>query len=534
MTQVLIVGGGLVGLSTALFLAKQGIAAQLIERHPGTAIHPRAMGFTPRTMELFRAAGAEEAIRRIEPPIPQGNQVLLVESLMGKEFDRFQENVDDLFIDASSPVHGSAIAQDLLEPVLRARAEELGANLHFGTELVAFEQDGEGVTVTVRERASQRTRTIRARYLVAADGSQSTIRKQLGIGQHGTGSMGHFISAIFEADLMKVFRERQVVMCFLRNEQIGAGSLVPYPGSTGREDLFRLDVGYDPEKETLADYPEQRCLSLIRAATGIPDLEITLKARLTWEMNALVADRWQQGNIFLVGDAARTQPPSGGLGANTGIIEAHNLAWKLATVLHGEAGEALLATYDAERRPVADYTAEQMALLSQQRHGEGSAAITVNIRDVNTGYRYGTGAFVHEEGDEQLPLAQSPEAWRGEPGTRFPHFVLTQSGKSISTRDLIGSHFALFVGPDGQRWKEAAQHVKETLHLELACYQVGGAAGDLIDSENRFCKACGISNTGAVLIRPDGFIGWREKGMVESAQQAQNMLMSAISTMLAR
>jgi putative polyketide hydroxylase len=533
-TQVLIVGGGLVGLSTALFLAKQGIASQLVERHPGTAIHPRAMGFTPRTMELFRAAGVEEAIRRIEPPIPQGNQVLVVESLMGQEFDRFQESVDALFIDASSPVRGSAIAQDMLEPVLRTRAEELGADLHFGTELVAFEQDEEGVTAMVRERVSQHSRTIRARYLVAADGSQSAVRKQLGIGQHGTGSMGRFMSMIFEADLMKVFRERQVVMCFLSNEQVAAGSLVPYPGSTGREDLFRLDVGYDPEKETPADYPEQRCLSLIRAATGIPDLKITLKATLTWEMNALVADWWQQDNIFLVGDAARTQPPSGGLGANTGIAEAHNLAWKLATVLRGEAGEALLATYDAERRPVADYTAEQMALLSQQRHGEGSAAITVKIRDVNTGYRYGTGAFVHEEGDEQLPLALSPEAWRGEPGTHFPHLVLAQTGKPISTRDLIGSRFVLFVGPDGWRWKEAAQYVKEMHHFELSCYQVGGAAGDLIDSENRFCEVCGITSSGATLIRPDGFIGWRSKSMGEDVQQEQNMLISAISAMLAR
>ncbi|GHO96730.1 FAD-dependent oxidoreductase [Reticulibacter mediterranei] len=533
-TQVLIVGGGLVGLSTAMFLANQGIASQLIERHPGTAIHPRAMGFTPRTMELFRGAGIEEAIRRIEPPIPQGNQVLLVESLMGQEFDRFQENVDSLFIDASSPVHGSAIAQDLLEPVLRTRAEELGADLHFGTELVTFEQDEEGITATVRERVSQRTPTIRARYMVAADGSQSAIRKQLGIGQHGTGSMGHFISAIFEADLMKVFRERQVVMCFLSNEQVAIGSLVPYPGSTGRGDIFRLDMGYDPEEETLADYPEQRCLSLIRAATGIPDLKITLKATLTWEMNALVADRWQQGNIFLVGDAARTQPPSGGLGANTGIAEAHNLAWKLAAVLRGEAGRALLVTYDAERRPVADYTAEQMALLSQQRHSEGSSGITVNIRDVNTGYRYETGAFVHEEGDEQLPLALSPEAWRGEPGTYFPHLVLAQEDRAISTHDLIGSHFVLFAGPDGRRWKEAAQHVKETLHIELASYQVGGEAGDLIESENRFCETCGITSTGAVLIRPDGFIGWRSKSLGESVQQEQNVLMGAISTMLAR
>ncbi|GHO61015.1 FAD-dependent monooxygenase [Ktedonobacter robiniae] len=533
-TPMLIVGGGLVGLSASLFLSWHGSSSMLVERHPGTAIHPRAMGFTPRTMELFRSLGIEEAIRRVEPPIPQGNQVLLVESLVGQQFDCFQEEVDSLFIDASSPVRGSAIAQDLLEPVLRTRAEQLGGDLRFGTELVAFEQDEEGVTATIRERASQRIRTVRAQYLVAADGSQSAIRKQLGISQHGTGSMGHFVSLIFEADLMKIFHERQAAMCFLSNEQVAIGSFVPYPGSAGRGDLFRLDVGYDPEEETLADYPEERCLHLIQAAAGIPDLKITLKARLTWEMNALVADQWQQGRIFLVGDAARTQPPSGGLGGNTGIAEAHNLAWKLAAVLRGEAGEALLASYDAERRPVADYTAEQMALLSQQRQGEGSAGITVSIRDVNTGYRYGTGAFAREEGDEHLPLARRPEEWQGQPGTHAAHLVLEQADEPISTLDLIDSHFILLAGPNGHHWKEAAQHAKETLHLELSCYQIGDEAGDLIDTENRFCEAYGITNSGAVLIRPDGFIGWRSKGANENAQEAWQTLTQALFTLLSR
>ncbi|GHO71779.1 FAD-dependent oxidoreductase [Ktedonobacter sp. SOSP1-52] len=533
-TPVLIVGGGLVGLSASLFLSWHGSSSMLVERHPGTAIHPRAMGFTPRTMELFHSLGIEEAIRRVEPPIPQGNQVLLVESLVGQQFDCFQEEVDSLFIDASSPVRGSAIAQDLLEPVLRARAEQLGGNLHFGAELVAFEQDEEGVTATIRERASQRIRTVRAQYLVAADGSQSAIRKQLGIGQHGTGSMGHFVSLIFEADLMKIFHERQAAMCFLSNEQVAIGSFVPYPGSAGRGDLFRLDVGYDPEEETLADYPEERCLHLIRAAAGIPDLKITLKARLTWEMNALVADQWQQGRIFLVGDAARTQPPSGGLGGNTGIAEAHNLAWKLAAVLRGEAGEALLASYDAERRPVADYTAEQMALLSQQRQGEGSAGITVSIRDVNMGYRYGAGALAREEGDEHLPLARRPEEWRGQPGTHAAYLVLEQADEPIATLGLIDFHFVLLAGPNGHHWKEAAQHAKETLHLELSCYQIGVEAGDLIDTEDRFCEAYGITNSGAVLIRPDGFIGWRSKGANENAQEARQALTQALSTLLSR
>ncbi len=533
-TPVLIVGGGLVGLSMSLFLAGRGISSLLVERHPGTAIHPRALGFSPRTMELFRGVGIEEAIHQVEPPIPQDSNIPLVESLVGQEFDVLEEDISSLFNNDASPARGSAIAQDVLEPILRARAEQLGGDLRFGNELVAFEQDEGGITATIRERESGSTRTVRAQFLVAADGSQSGIRKRLGIGQHGAASLFHVISMIFEADLMELFRRRHAVMCFLSNDLITSGALVPYAGSSARPDLFRLDVGYDPEEETLADYPEARCLQLIRAAVGIPDLAVQLKTVLTYEAVALVADRFQQGRVFLVGDAARSQPPSGGLGGNTGIVEAHNLAWKLAAVLRGEAGEALLATYDAERRPLADYTAEQSALLSQQRATEGSAGVTVDPLVLNMGYRYSAGAIVQEEGDEHLPLAQHPDRWRGQPGTHAPHLVLEQQGQPISTLDLFGPHFVLLVGADGQQWKDASRSIKEVLHVPLDSYQVGVDAGELIDVGHRFCDAFGITSSGAVIVRPDGFIGWRSRVAEENEQKAEQSLTRALSTLLFR
>jgi putative polyketide hydroxylase len=531
-TSVLIVGGGLVGLATSLFLSGHHIPSLLVERHPGTAIHPRAMGFAPRTMELFRGVGVEEAIRQVEPPFSQDGNVPLVESLVGQEFDCLQEDISNLFINPTSPVHGSAIAQDVLEPVLRKRAEQLGGDLRFGTELLTFEQDDDGITATIRERTSGNIRTVRAQFLVAADGSQSKIRQALGIGQHGSASMGHFISMIFEADLMELFHKRHAIMCFLSNDTIAIGSLVPYPGSSVRPDIFRLDVGYDPDEETPASYPEERCLQLIRAAVGIPDLPAQLKTVLTWEMNVLIADHFQQGRVFLVGDAARTQPPSGGLGANTGIAEAHNLAWKLAAVLNGEADQRLLTTYDAERRPLADYTAEQMALLSEQRQTEGSAGITVDPVTVNMGYRYNAGAIVPETGTENLPLVKAPDQWKGEPGTHAPHLVLERQGQPISALDLFGSRFVLLVGPDGQSWKEAARSIQDTRHLPLDSYQVGGEAADLNDAENTFCDAYGITAGGAVLVRPDGFIGWRSRSSEE--RDKQQTLEQVLSTLLAR
>src|SRR6266566_3682394 len=523
-TQVLIVGGGIVGLSTSLFLSWRGISSLLVERHPGTAIHPRIPALAQPTMEMFRSVGIEEAIHEVEAPLNRSGNLLLVESLVGQEFDVLQEDVDAFFISDSSPARGSQVAQDLLEPVLQARADRLGGDLRFGTELVAFEQDEDGITATIRERESGRIRTVRARFLVAADGSHSGVRQQLGVKQHGK-SLWSAVSMIFEADLMEIFRKRHAVMCFIANDTISNAALVPYPGSAAPPDLFRLDVGYDAEEETLADYPEARCLSLIRAAVGIPDLPVQLKTVLTWEMNALVADRFQQGRVFLVGDAARTQPPSGGLGGNTGIAEAHNLTWKLAAVLRGEAGEALLATYDAERRPLADYTAEQTALLSQQRRTEGSAGITVDPFILNMGYRYREGALVREEGEENLPLAQHPDQWKGQPGTHAPHIVLEREGKPISILDLFGRAWVLLFGSDGRAWREAARDVVEQLDIPLNVHQIGG---ELVDVGGSFYTAYGVTTRGAVLVRPDGFIAWRSQAGADAPGHALEQALSGL------
>ncbi|HEX9370202.1 MAG TPA: FAD-dependent monooxygenase [Roseiflexaceae bacterium] len=253
------------------------------------------------------------------------------------------------------------------------------------------------------------------------------------------------------------------------------GCSCPYGRSADRPDVYRLDVPYDPAVETLVDYPEARCLELIRAAVGVPDLPVTIKTTLAWEMAARVADRFQHGRVFLVGDAARAQPPTGALGGNTGIAEAHNLAWKLAAVLRGEARTALLDTYDMERRPIADLTVEQVALLAQERQSE-QAPITVNTLIVNLGYRYPAGALLPES-NADLPVIQDPLQWRGEPGTRAPHLALERDGQRISTLDLLGCHFVLLVGPDAQAvqtWQAAARRVADRLNVPLDSQRIGG------------------------------------------------------------
>lgn len=369
--------------------------------------------------------------------------------------------------------------------------------------------------------------------MVGADGSKSGTRTQLGIGQHGEGTLFHLISVVFDADIHELFRRQNAHMCFFAND-IVSGTLVLYPGTFRRPHLYRLDVIYDPEEETIDDYPEERCIALVRAAIGLPDIPVTVKKILTWEMAGRVADRFQEGRIFLVGDSARVQPPSGGLGGNTGIAEAQNLAWKLASVLRSEAGSDLLATYDVERRPITDYTVDQVVMLSQQREHEGSDGITVSTLDVNMGYRYQDGAFVPEADVQNLPIVQSPELWTGQPGTRAAHIVLERDGRTISSLDLFSSRFVLLVGPDGQNWIETAQHVRDTLHLPMDMYQIGGHKADFSNPGNDFLDAYGITSTGAVIVRPDGYIGWRKPVAEGNKEEMEQVLTNALATILFR
>lgn len=530
--SVLVVGGSLVGLSFSLFLARQGVKPLVVERHPGTSIHPRVSSLTARTMEIFRSAGIEEEIRREEPPFPREFGIMFVESLVGQLFDNLMEDMSAYFTDAS-PVVGNGIAQDLLEPVLRTQAEKSGVDLRYNTELIEFETDEDGISAIIRDRVSGDTRRVRTKYMIGADGSKSGTRKQLGIGQHGEGTLFHLISIVFDAEIHELFRSQNAHMCFFANDTV-SGSLVLYPGTFRRPHIYRLDVIYEPEEETIEDYPEERCMSLVRAAIGIPDIPVTIKKILTWEMAGHVADRFQEDRIFLVGDSARVQPPSGGLGGNTGIAEAQNLAWKLAAVLRGEAGSDLLTTYDAERRPVADYTVEQVVTLSQQREHEGADGITVSTLHVNMGYRYQDGAFVPEADGKNLPIVQSPELWKGQPGTRAAHIVLERDRNSISSLDLFGSRFVLLVGADGKNWVEAAKHVKDTLRFPMDIYQVDGHNADFNNPGNDFLDAYGITSTGAIIVRPDGYIGWRKPGTEENKEEMEKVLTNALSTILFR
>lgn len=532
---VLIVGGSLVGLSTAVFLARQGVPCTLVERHPGTSVHPRAVGYYPRTAELLRQAGIEDAARR-EAAGFEGHRTragvtsLAGEVLFSKEELEGGDELGDL-----TPSRLLLLPQDRLEPLLRDRAVELGADLRFGTELLSFAEDPDGVSAVLADRSG--TRTFRSDYLVACDGPRSTVREALKVPRQGRGVLSRHVSIAFGADLRPVLGDRRYSVVHVKNPDV-TGILVHDDTLTGGT----LIVGYRPEDgESLDDFTDARCAELVRAAVGAPEVAVTIRSRFPWDMAEQVAEGFVHGRVLLAGDAAHVVPPTGGYGANTGIADAHNLAWKLALVVAGVAGPGLLETYDAERRPVARYTARQGSLQLAVRSGGATPqerAEAVDALTVTMGQAYRSAAVVPEPGAEAPPAAADPRTLRGEPGTRAPYAVLTRDDGPLATLDLFGDGFVLLAGARGREWMSAAAGASARLGVRLTARRVvrgtGDGAGTLADPDGHWAERYGgIGPEGAVLVRPDGVVAWRSRG-TDPAGEETAALTAVLRTVLAR
>src|SRR5436305_5721507 len=370
--EVLIVGGSLVGLTAAVLLRLHGIDCLVAERHTGTAIHPRAGHFHLRTVEILRSAGLEEAVRRKgeEHYHPDGG-INNVESLAGREIASYFPNLN-AGVDEFSPTVRLFIDQDDLEPILRARAEELGATLRYRTECTSLEQDADGVSATLRNlEAGGSEQTVRAKYVIAADGNRSPTRERLDIPMRGHGLLSNSVTIYFraEVDLAPLLEGRYQGVNYVTNPVLRGFFRLDRTGNRGF--LVVNLVGDTARPEIVAAYPdapwanvaqtitEQRALELLRAAIGVPEIPVVIEDVAPWRAVADSAERYRDGRVFLAGDAAHTMPPNGGFGGNTGVQDAHNLAWKLAGVLKGAAGLGLLDSYDDERRSIGELTVEQ-------------------------------------------------------------------------------------------------------------------------------------------------------------------------------
>jgi putative polyketide hydroxylase len=533
---VLIVGGSLVGLSTSLFLGRLGVRHTLVERHAGTSIHPRGRGNNVRTMELFRTAGVEAGIRDAAATLAGNHGILQTPTLVGDAGEWLFREIDPGGgLARFSPSSWCLCSQNDLEPVLLEHAGRLGGDLRYGTELLSFESGPSGVTAVVKSRETGEHTTFLADYLVAADGPRSPVREQLGIGQSGPGDLFSNVSITFRSRrLAEVVGERRFIVCYL-TDPAADGALLP----VDNRENWVFHAPWHPERgETLEEFTDERCVEHIRRAVGVADLDVQITGRAPWHAAQRVARSYRAGRVFLAGDSAHEMSPTGAFGSNTGIQDAHNLAWKLAAVIGGWAGEALLDTYDAERRPVAEATSARAAARSVEHSHPGFAPSPGagggggpqrGILNVALGYRYPQGAVVGT--DPATPVVPERLDLSGEPGSRAPHLAVRHRGARISTLDLYETSFVLLSDADDPSgWHEAAVRLAEETSVPLVSYRVGDGSGAELtpEGDTDWSAAHGTTPEGAVLVRPDGFVAWRSPGPVPDAGSALRQVLTTL------
>ncbi|MGW1992923.1 FAD-dependent oxidoreductase [Embleya sp. NPDC001921] len=537
---VLVVGGSLVGLSTSVFLGRLGVPHMLVERHADTSRHPRGRGNNVRTMELFRTAGVEDRVRAASAVLADNHGILQADTIAGDDQEWLFKEIDPGGgLARFSPASWCLCSQNDLEPVLVEYARELGGVLRFGTELVSFEQDEDGVTAVVETRSTGERQTVRADYLVAADGPRSPVRERLGIEVTGPGDLFHNVSVTFSSRRLAEFvGERRFIVCYLTNRQ-GEGALLP----VDNRDHWVFHLPWHPERgEPIEAFTDERCVEHIRAAAGVPDLDVEITGKAPWHAAERVAERYRVGRVFLAGDSAHEMSPTGAFGSNTGIQDAHNLAWKLAAVLNEHAGADLLATYEAERRPVARATAARASTRSAEHSHPGYAAPPVagggkqpGVLGVVLGYRYVSDAVLGA--DPEVPVL--PDRFRppcGEPGTRAPHVWLRRGDTRVSTLDLYETSLVLLVGAGaaGEVWRQAARRARERLGVPVAIHRVGteaeSAMVDLVTAPDvDWAQLHGVTDEGAVLIRPDGFVAWRVPAVELDPEETMVSVLRAVA-----
>jgi putative polyketide hydroxylase len=518
---VLIAGGGMVGLCAAAFLAQRGVRSVTIERLKESSPLPRAAFFHMRTLEMFRSLGIENAVRERSAKdfVPEGS-IVAMDAVAGRKLADIMPSLNE-GVEVLSPCRRLYLNQPSLEPILRERARQAGASVVLGAEITDVQQDSQGVTVAMQDIDSGLERRLRGKYLIAADGGHSRVREILGIDYEGRGAFSKSLTIYFTADLSPWLGDKAWAIIYVSNPVLGGFFRM---NRTAQAGFLAVNIVGDPQLDAqaasnaAADVSEGRLIELVRAGVGVPDLPVKIDGYTRWRATSCVAQRFQDKRIFILGDAAHLMPPNGGFGGNTGIHDAHNLAWKLALVVKGHAPERLLESYASERKPVAQFTVEQAFTRYVTRTApwlQSTHKTDPQVHDfeIELGYLYGSPTGLHAD----------PHSTFGMPGSRAPHLWLTRSGEQISTLDLIGN-YVLFAGPDGGAWTQAATAVADSFGgLPLDAYCVGR---DLGDASGRFCESYGISNSGASLVRPDGFVAWRSPG---GATDAASVLRKAVA-----
>jgi 2,4-dichlorophenol 6-monooxygenase len=572
---VLIVGGGGCGLSASVFLSDHGVSHLLVERHAGTSTIPKAHYLNQRTMEIYRQHGLDGDVAAIGAPVELFGKVRWLTTLAGDrpldarvihELDAFGGGSLRETYAAAGPLLPVKLPQVRLEPILRRHAEERNpGGIWFSSELTAFTDEGDRVVAQIRDTATGEVTEVSAQYVIAADGGRM-IGVQLGVAMKGLSRLLDVTTAYFSADLSPWWREGTLITHFLNPYDANLSSNLIEMGPTWGKNCEEWVLHLPPSGQS--DLGEETVVSRIREVLGLPDLELTLHHVTNWTVEAFLADRYRVGRIILAGDAAHRQPPTVGLGLNSGVQDAHNLAWKLGAVLTGRAHESLLDTYETERRPVARHNVD-WAVSAAAHHqvildaigfghrtaperrvpnftaffddtaiaaaGRARAAEILDTHrggcqahDAEIGFAYEDGAIV-PDGTQAPSRAPLRDVYypTTRPGHVLPHAWIERDGQRLSTHDLAGTAtgFALLTGPEGTAWCEAAAQVAEKYSIPVVTARIG-TGGDYADADGRWAAVREITDAGAILVRPDNHVAWRSMGGSENPAGA---LASAIS-----
>ncbi len=562
-TDVLVIGTGPAGSATAALLSSYGIETMVVNRYRWLANTPRAHITNQRTMEVLRDLGkdveAEAYLHATEQDLMGEN--VFCESLAGEEIGRMKSwgkhPLSRAEHQLSSPSHMNDLPQTFMEPLLYSTACKRGAQGRMSTEYISHVQDADGVTTTLRDRLSNREFQVRSKYLVGADGGNSLVAEHIDTPIEGKMGVGGSMNILFRADLSKYVAHRPSVLYWVMQPGADVGGI-----GMGLVRMIRpwnewlIVWGYDIN-EPAPEVDEAFATGVARQLVGDPKLEIELLSANVWTVNDAYATHMQKGRVFIMGDAAHRHPPSNGLGSNTSIQDAFNLSWKLAAVLKGQAGEALLDSYSVERAPIAkqivtranqsigefgpifealgmtggeDIEKIKASMDARTNAGAAGEKQRAAIRDaiafkryefdahgIEMNQRYKSAAIVTDQQmepafDLDAELHYQPTTW---PGARLPHVWVfdRDTGAEVSTLDLCGKgSFSLLTGIGGEAWIEAARTVGTELGIKITTHVIGPRQPH-VDHVGDWARASEIADTGCLLVRPDQHVGWRATDM---------------------